>query len=89
MSRFDLENDEAVWAAYRRYDKAAVTEKLLRRCLDRVARPQSLEPSTRSRLTCSCLPRLGDVRPTPREIHHDTFLRKRSTNAKRSFYAKG
>jgi hypothetical protein len=29
----DYETDEALWAAYRRYDKSAVTAKLLRRYL--------------------------------------------------------
>jgi hypothetical protein len=29
----DYETDEALWAAYRRYDKGAVTAKLLRRYL--------------------------------------------------------
>jgi hypothetical protein len=29
----DCETDEALWAAYRRYDKSAVTAKLLRRYL--------------------------------------------------------
>ena len=29
----DQEIDEALWAAYRRYDKSAVTENLLRRYL--------------------------------------------------------
>jgi hypothetical protein len=29
----DCEIDEALWAAYRRYDKSAVTEELLRRYL--------------------------------------------------------
>ena len=69
MSGFDFENDEAVWAAYRRSDKAAVTEKLLRRCLGRVGRPQWIEPSLipKSRRTRSCLPLLGDAGPTRRE----------------------
>lgn len=30
---FDREIDEALWAAYRRYDKSAVTQNLLRRYL--------------------------------------------------------
>jgi len=32
-SAFDHEIDEALWAAYRRYDKSAVTQNLLRRYL--------------------------------------------------------
>ena len=32
-STFDQEIDEALWAAYRRYDKSAVTQNLLRRYL--------------------------------------------------------
>src|SRR4029077_15173737 len=32
----DCEIDEALWAAYRRYDKSAVTKQLLRRYLTRV-----------------------------------------------------
>ena len=69
MNRFDFENDEAVWEAYRRSDKAAVTEKLLRRCLGRVTRLQSPGASliASSRHTRSRLPRLGDPGPTPRE----------------------
>jgi hypothetical protein len=33
LSAFDQEIDEALWAAYRRYDKRAVTQNLLRRYL--------------------------------------------------------
>jgi hypothetical protein len=33
----DYQIDEALWAAYRRYDKSAVTEKLLRRYLPGLA----------------------------------------------------
>jgi hypothetical protein len=32
-SALDQEIDEALWAAYRRYDKSAVTQNLLRRYL--------------------------------------------------------
>jgi len=32
----DYETDEALWAAYRRFDKSAVTAKLLRRYLKEV-----------------------------------------------------
>ncbi len=34
--------DEALWAAYRRHDKTAVTEGLLRRCLHQ--RPYNRQP---------------------------------------------
>jgi hypothetical protein len=33
QSALDHEIDEALWAAYRRYDKSAVTQNLLRRYL--------------------------------------------------------
>jgi len=71
VSGVDFENDEAVWAAYRRSDKAAVTEELFLRCLGRVTRLQSGVPSliTKSRLTRSCVARLGDAGPTHREKH--------------------
>ena len=36
-SASDYEIDEALWAAYRRYDKSAVTEQLLRRYLTALA----------------------------------------------------
>jgi len=67
MSAFNFEIDEALWAAYRRDDKAAVTERLFRRSLDRVTRLQPPDPSlfTKSGRTRSCLPRLGDAGPTP------------------------
>jgi hypothetical protein len=38
----DYQIDEALWAAYRRYDKSAVTEKLLRHYLPGLARIREL-----------------------------------------------
>jgi hypothetical protein len=38
----DYQVDEALWAAYRRYDKSAVTEKLLRHYLPGLARIRGL-----------------------------------------------
>ena len=38
----DYQIDKALWAAYRRYDKSAVTEKLLRNYLPRLARIRGL-----------------------------------------------
>ena len=37
VSITDTEIDEALWAAYQRYDKTAVTEKLFRRALTRAS----------------------------------------------------
>jgi hypothetical protein len=39
------EIDEALWAAYRRYDKSAVTQKLLRRYLMTAAKIEGARPS--------------------------------------------
>jgi hypothetical protein len=67
MSGHDFEIDAALWAAYRRYDKAALTEKLFRRYLGRVTRVQSPESFliTKGDRTPSRLSRLGDAGPTP------------------------
>jgi hypothetical protein len=41
MNLLNSETDEALWAAYRRYDKAAVMDYLFRRTLVGISRPAS------------------------------------------------